>query len=78
MCLVCSQVVCSRAVYARATQQQPCLQHCSCLLAASPTADTAAAAGSKSDVEYVTLVTPHVCLDVFAQHSEDTVDGLAR
>jgi hypothetical protein len=60
------------------TQQQPCPQHCSCLLAAAPAQDTSAAAASKADVEYVTLVAPHVCLDLFAQHSEETVEGLAR
>jgi hypothetical protein len=66
-------------------QQQPCLQPCSCLLAAAPTQDTAAAAAApapaqagKSDLEYITLVTPHVCLNLFAQRSEEAVEGLAR
>ncbi|KAF6259397.1 hypothetical protein COO60DRAFT_1007977 [Scenedesmus sp. NREL 46B-D3] len=70
-----TKVVCSQAIHARATQEHPCVQHCSCLLAAAPAQEAAA---GKSDVEYVTLVTPHVCLDLFAQHTEEAVKGLAR
>lgn len=72
--LVSLQVVCSPAVYAS------CLQHCSTapqqqhisLLA------PAAAVADGQDTDYITIVTSHVCLDLFAQHSEQFVEGLSR
>ncbi|WIA10647.1 hypothetical protein OEZ85_010827 [Tetradesmus obliquus] len=84
-----TKVVCSAAIHAKAMQQQqqqqqqPCLQPGSCLLAAGPAQDTAAAAAAaapagNSKLEYITLVTPHVCLNFFAQHREEAVEALAR